>query len=901
VPLKIYERDGSDDDIQNPSSYDRASVDDELALILGPYESRIGGPGRGASPYFGRDGHFSRADYGIYLVTRLTGYNTSEVKKIIDLAVEADTNDSARGALRHGLFVLDVDPSKDGGSYQVGNDWLRGANASLASAGFDVLLNETDEYVTHQDNVSGYASWGSNDNHDHLYTDHAKPYNDWLPGAIAETFVSTSARSFRNTTGYGQSLIADLIVEGVTGVKGYVYEPYLDSIAHPDILFPRYTAGYNLAESYGMASYYISWMNCVVGDPKLAPFAHGKTFLGDLLVGPVELVEADHPDGLGRVNESLEMKAWIGNPGHAVVENITVTFYRGGIHPGNAIAGAEIRRLSPGERTLVNASWAPDSPGMMTIYAGADPEGTVEEEDEDNNDEKAKIRILSMPDLAPALSLSGTELEIGDEVEITIDIENLGEDAAGFEGILYLDGTEFWNVSGALNGTYLGGNKFREIMVMALDLPGEPAGSHLIELAITATGNESDYWNNIARHSFWVNTPPEIFMEFNHTAESGETVIFNGSGSHDPDGGTVFFSWKIDGNILYGPVVEYRFPGRGTFNVTLRVMDNHTLMESSDVIEVFVVPKAYIRFHSEFIESAAPYTYFTRGRFNASDSFVENGSIVEYRWDFGDGSPVVTGTVPSVTHDYTGNGNHTVSLRITDNFGISNSTTMDILVNNDPPAFLLTLNGEEVSDGDFFVIRKGEEVRGACEPRETGVSVTWNISGETIPGEGFTRAFPGNGSFPVTVHVTDSAGKTGGAAVTVVVENLLPYVEVLYSGDAIVSASSTIRFTWRMGDHDGHIQGVELDFDGDGITDWQGGELDVSVEHTYEGAGEYTATVTVYDDDGGSVSETVKITILKEDDSGSGGSTPGFEAALGLSAIAASAIYLSGKKWGKRR
>ncbi|NIP33921.1 MAG: hypothetical protein GWN18_03175, partial [Thermoplasmata archaeon] len=67
-------------------------------------------------------------------------------------------------------------------------------------------------------------------------------------------------------------MIADLIAENVTGVKGYVYEPFLSAIAHPDILFERYTAGFNHAESYRMASQYLGWMGVVVGDPKCSPY-----------------------------------------------------------------------------------------------------------------------------------------------------------------------------------------------------------------------------------------------------------------------------------------------------------------------------------------------------------------------------------------------------------------------------------------------------------------------------------------------------------------------------------------------------------------------------------------------------------------------------------------------------
>jgi hypothetical protein len=84
---------------------------------------------------------------------------------------------------------------------------------------------------------------------------------------------------------YGQSLIADLIAEGVTGVKGYVYEPYSSAMASVNILFPMYVDGYTLAESYYGSSYYLSWMDVVVGDPKYRLI--NKRLPPDLL--PVEL------------------------------------------------------------------------------------------------------------------------------------------------------------------------------------------------------------------------------------------------------------------------------------------------------------------------------------------------------------------------------------------------------------------------------------------------------------------------------------------------------------------------------------------------------------------------------------------------------------------------------------
>ena len=67
-------------------------------------------------------------------------------------------------------------------------------------------------------------------------------------------------------------MIADLIQQGVTGVKGYVSEPYTGALARPDILFDRYTTGYTLAESFYMASPMIKWKDVVVGDPLCCPY-----------------------------------------------------------------------------------------------------------------------------------------------------------------------------------------------------------------------------------------------------------------------------------------------------------------------------------------------------------------------------------------------------------------------------------------------------------------------------------------------------------------------------------------------------------------------------------------------------------------------------------------------------
>lgn len=216
------------------------------------------------SKYFGSEDHFQRDpdELPMYLVTRLDGYTVENVKSYIRKAEEP-------AVLGDGLWVLDVAPGRDANSgYKPGNDWIRGAAEVLEAKQMNVLLNTDNVFLHDQKDVIGYASWGSNDANSGGGLA-AKPGNTWLNGSIAETIVSTSARSFVPGTGYGQSLIADLIAEGVCGVKGYTDEPYILSIAHPDIVFDRYTSGFNMAESFYAGSQFIAWRQVVIGDPKM--------------------------------------------------------------------------------------------------------------------------------------------------------------------------------------------------------------------------------------------------------------------------------------------------------------------------------------------------------------------------------------------------------------------------------------------------------------------------------------------------------------------------------------------------------------------------------------------------------------------------------------------------------
>lgn len=242
-----------------------ASFEDCLVLINGSDSTRMLET-RGAfygSRYFGSTKHFKRdpATLPMYLVTRLDAYTIDQIKSYIRRA-------ETPVVLGEGLWVIDLDPGRENPGYAVGNQWLRDAATKLKAKGLDVFYDTTDTYVHNKQNVVGYGSWGSNDGHSGGGAA-AIPGNTWVNGSIAETIVSTGGRSFTTGTGYGQSLVADWLAEGVCAVKGYTDEPYLTSIAHFDIVFDRYTSGFNMAESYYAGSQLMAWRQVVIGDPKM--------------------------------------------------------------------------------------------------------------------------------------------------------------------------------------------------------------------------------------------------------------------------------------------------------------------------------------------------------------------------------------------------------------------------------------------------------------------------------------------------------------------------------------------------------------------------------------------------------------------------------------------------------
>ena len=259
-----------------------ASVDSELTLLYRSLTGKgVASAGHIDNPYFLgarpiQDARpFTHRDQDIFLVARLDAFTVKEALALVDRGLTPTSE---------GRIVLDERADERS---RVGDGWIAEAARRLAEAGQGerVTLETTTWPALHAPDVLGYYSWGSNDS----WNQRRRSRMGFVPGAIAATLVSTDARTFqepppdwepsdnwnsriKSFAGSPQSLVGDLIRDGITGAAANVAEPLVESIVRPEILFPAYVSGFNLVESFYLALPHLSWQSIVIGDPLCRPF-----------------------------------------------------------------------------------------------------------------------------------------------------------------------------------------------------------------------------------------------------------------------------------------------------------------------------------------------------------------------------------------------------------------------------------------------------------------------------------------------------------------------------------------------------------------------------------------------------------------------------------------------------
>lgn len=202
------------------------------------------------------------------------------------------------------------------------------------------------------------------------------------------------------------------------------------------------------------------------------------------------------------------------------------------------------------------------------------------------------------------------------------------------------------------------------------------------------------------------------------------------------------------------------YADNGIYNVTLTVRDN----DGGVTIDTLTVTVNNVGPTITDISGDTNVDEGTPAYFSATATDPGNDTLT-YTWNFGDGTDAVVGQ--NVNHTFADNGIYTVTLTVSDEDGASTTKTLSTKVNNVAPT---------VAAGDNQIMYIGETVAFWGQFTDPGIldthTVVWDfgdsntVAGTLRP----THIYNSNGTYSVTLTVTDDDGGVTNNTLTVTVK-----------------------------------------------------------------------------------------------------------------------------------
>lgn len=341
------------------------------------------------------------------------------------------------------------------------------------------------------------------------------------------------------------------------------------------------------------------------------------------------------------------------------------------------------------------------------------------------------------------------------------------------------------------------------------------------------------------------------------------TVNFDASKSVDPNGQITSYEWDFGDESTHTTEAKakHEFSKEGTYTVNLTLTDNNfdktVYPITINVLSPLNGPKISLSSTPpiEDLEGKKTITGIKplAVRFSAADS-TDDGQIVSFDWDYGDGDKPDQGKI--VNHTFKENGSYVVTVTLKDNENNITKDTITVVVGNpkQPPQAAISStpalagNGGALAGAFPFPVsfsgEKSKDVDGQI------VAYDWDFGDGTdkMSGQRVEHTFTRAGTFTVTLVATDNDGQKSSAAAMIVKITAptlqKPVVQIITNPS---TPSGNVPFTISFDasgsqSANGNIIAYEWDF-GDG-TKVIG---NAKISHTYNSPGVYTLTLTVRD------------------------------------------------------
>ncbi len=232
---------------------------------------------------------------------------------------------------------------------------------------------------------------------------------------------------------------------------------------------------------------------------------------------------------------------------------------------------------------------------------------------------------------------------------------------------------------------------------------------------------------------------------------------------------------------------------------------------------------------------------------SASDPAGMGDVPFTYQWNFGDGlesGSSESRLTNSVVHEYAQPGSYTVNLAVTDrDSGIGNAEPLTIDVcppGENPVSIIREISGSFVEGG---LVRFDGSL--SYDPEGCPGKATWTFGdGETADGLNATHRYANEGTYIVTLTMTDAYNNESTTSSTVTIENSCPSIRLANGITGNINKSVTLsgsvydpgiednlHFVWDFGDGSSQVSGTDIS----------------EVTHSYGAVGSYDVTLTVSD------------------------------------------------------
>ena len=306
-------------------------------------------------------------------------------------------------------------------------------------------------------------------------------------------------------------------------------------------------------------------------------------------------------------------------------------------------------------------------------------------------------------------------------------------------------------------------------------IPADTApGSYTVRAESQADGAETPFTvTNLAPRALIDATPP--------SGKAPLSVHFNGSRSYDEDGSIRSYSWNFgDSKSATGPAADHTFSQPGEYRVILTVTDNQgSLGTSSFIIRTDNTPPIA---DARGTPASGPDPLTVN--FDGTFSHDPDGKIRSFSWDFGDGSGEQTS---STSHQYRDPGSYTTVLTVTDDLGATGKDEVVITVGNEHPVAVIGISAKSGSV-PLMVTFDGSR---SFDPDGTALTYSWDFGdGTTGASKTTSHTYEEEGTYDISLVVTDMHGASGRAEETVIAESPFPVVPLI--GGALIIAGTAI-------------------------------------------------------------------------------------------------------------